>query len=51
MGRYVVIDDFNGIINLVVDPEDGTTKVFNTYEEAKKEAEDCQNGIVINLGN
>ena len=21
MGRYVVIDDFNGIINLVVDPK------------------------------
>lgn len=38
-------------INLVVDLEDGMTKVFNIYEEAKKEAEDCQNGIVINLGN
>lgn len=50
MGRYVVIDDFNGLINLVVDPEDGMTKVFSTKEEAQAEANECQNGKVINLG-
>lgn len=44
--RYVVIEDFNGLINLVVDSENGTTKVFNTKEEASE----CQNGIVVNLG-
>lgn len=27
--RYAVIEDFNGLINLVVDPEDGMTKVFD----------------------
>lgn len=48
--RYVVIDDFNGLVNLVVNPEDGMTKVFDNEEEAIKEAEECQNGKVINLG-
>lgn len=50
MNRYVVIEDFNGLINLVVDPEDGMTKVFYTKEEAQREAAECQNGLVINLG-
>lgn len=49
--RYVVIEDFNGLINLVVDSENGTTKVFNTKEEAQEEASECQNGIVVCLGN
>lgn len=50
MSRYVVIDDFNGLINLVVNPEDGMTKVFDTKEEAQAEADECQNGKVIDLG-
>lgn len=49
-GRYVVIDDFNGFVNLVVNPEDGMTKVFDTFEEAQREAAECQKGLVINLG-
>lgn len=48
--RYVVIEDFNGLINLVADPESGVTKVFNTKEEAQEEASECQNGIIVNLG-
>lgn len=48
--RYVVIEDFNGLINLVVDPADGMTKVFNNKTDAIVEAEDCQNGIVVYLG-
>lgn len=51
MNRYVVIDDFNGLINLVVDPEDGMTKVFDTKEEAQAEADECQDGIVVPLCN
>lgn len=48
--RYVVIEDFNELINLVVDPEDGMTKVFDNKEDAMAEAQNCQNGIVVYLG-
>lgn len=47
--RYVVIEDFNGLINLVVDSEDGMTKVFDNKADAMAEAQDCQNGIVVYL--
>lgn len=50
MGRYVVIDDFNGTINLVTDPENGMTKVFDNKADTIVEAQDCQNGIVVCLG-
>ena len=49
MERYVVIEDFNGNINLVVDEDTGLTKVFDTYEEALSESKDCQSGIVVKL--
>ena len=48
--RYVVIEDFNGLINLVVYPEDGMTKVFDNKANAMAEAQDYQNGIVVCLG-
>ena len=48
--RYVVIEDFNGLINLVVDPEDVMTKVFDNKANAMAEAQDYQNGIVVCLG-
>lgn len=48
-GRFVVIEDFNGMISLVSDPETGDTLVFDTYEEAEVEAEDCQNGKIVKL--
>ena len=47
-GRYVVVDDFNGSVNLVTD-EDGVTKEFRTYAGARYEADECQNGIVVQL--
>lgn len=47
--RYVVIEDFNGNISLVVDEDTGSTKVFDTYEEALIESKECQNGIVVKL--
>ena len=49
MERYVVIEDFNGNINLAVDEDTGLTKVFDTYEEALSESKDCQSGIVVKL--
>lgn len=45
--RYVVIEDFNGILSLCA--KNGETLVFDTYEDAQKEAEDCQNGKIVKL--
>lgn len=49
MERYVVIEDFNGNINLAVDEDTGLTKVSDTYEEALGESKDYQSGIVVKL--
>ena len=48
-GRYVVVDDFNETVNLVSDT-DGIVSEFSTLAAAKEAAEDCQNGIVVQLG-
>lgn len=48
-GRFVVIEDFNGYISLVADPDSGDTLVFNTSDEAEEEAKKCQNGKVVKL--
>ena len=34
---------------IVADPESGTNLVFNTQTDAQKEADQCQNGIVIEV--
>lgn len=49
MAQYIVIETFGGMENatIVTNPEDGTNRIFDTYEEALKEAEDCQDGIVF----
>jgi hypothetical protein len=46
--QYVVIEMFNGIISLVVN-EEGETFVTEDLQEAKKVAEECQEGVVIPL--
>lgn len=48
-GRFIVIEDFNGTIELVTDPDAGEVMVFETYEEAEKEAKECQNGKIVKL--
>lgn len=48
-GRYVIIEDFNGCISLVTDPDSGDTLVFETYDEAAEEAKKCQKGKVVKL--
>lgn len=50
MGKYIVIEAFNNIINIVND-EEGFPKVFKSEEEAKEEASKCQNGKVVSLTN
>jgi len=47
--RLVVIEDFNGTINLVTDPDTGEVIVFDNPEEAYAEAGECQNGVVVCL--
>lgn len=47
--RYVVIEDFNGLVNFVLDPKEGMTAVFDNLDDAVKAAMDCQNGKIINL--
>lgn len=48
-GRFVVIEDFNGCISLVTDPDSGDTLVFDTSDEAEEGAKKCQNGKVVKL--
>lgn len=45
---YIVLEKFGGAeYASIVTDENGNYKVFNNIEEAQKEANDCQNGIVI----
>lgn len=47
--RAVVIEDFNGSIELVRDPDTCDVLVFEDLESACEEANRCQNGIVAML--
>lgn len=47
--RYIVIDDFNGSVNLACNLE-GEVIIFENKEDAQEEANDCQNGFVVPLG-
>ena len=47
--RAVVIEDFNGSIELVRDPDTCDVLVFEDLEPAWEEANRCQNGIVAML--
>lgn len=47
---YVVIEKFGGAeYAAIVTDEEGNNKVFDTFEEAQAEADDCQDGIVVEL--
>lgn len=48
--RAVVIEDFNGSIELVRDPDTCDVLVFEDLESAWEEADRCQNGIVAMPG-
>lgn len=49
--RVVVIEDFNGYISFVTDPDTGDVKVFDNIEEARAEVKKCQNGYLYILKN
>lgn len=47
---YLVIEKHGGPeFAIIVTNEDGSNKVFDDNESAQKEADDCQDGIVIEL--
>lgn len=48
---WIVIEMFPDAsqASIVADPETGWNKVFDTIEEAQEEAEDCQDGIIIEI--
>ena len=47
---YIVIEKHGGAeYAIVVTDTDGNNKVFDSYEEAKTEATDCQDGIIVEL--
>lgn len=47
---YIVIEKHGGAeYASIVTNEDGETKVFYTIGEAEAEADDCQDGIVVEL--
>lgn len=48
MAQYIVIETHGGLEHAHIVPnEDGSNKVFNTYEQAQEEADNCQGGIVF----
>jgi hypothetical protein len=47
---YIVIDTFDQLYpNIVVDPENGMPLLFDSKEEAQKEADECQEAIVVEI--
>jgi hypothetical protein len=48
---FIVIELFPDIESaaIVVDPESGSNLVFNTRKAAQKEADECQDGIVVEV--
>jgi len=47
---YIVIEKFGGPeYATIVTDEGGNNKVFNNFDDAQNEANDCQDGIVIEI--
>lgn len=50
MKQYIIIETHGGAeYAAIVTNEDGENKIFETFEEAKKEQEDCQRGIIVEI--
>lgn len=49
--KFILLDNFNGDLNIITIKDSGESLVFDSYEEAKEAmSEECQNGIVVPLG-
>ncbi len=47
---YIVIELFGGATYAsIVTDEDGNNQVFETFDEAEKEAADCQDGLIVEV--
>ena len=47
---YIVIERFDAEYpTIVVDEESGMPKLFDTREEAQTEADECQDGLVVEI--
>lgn len=47
---YIVIETFDkSFPSIVCDPEDSMPIIFDTENEAQKEANKCQDGIVVDI--
>ena len=46
---YIILETFWKNNIYVVDDEQGNTLIFNTKEEAEKEAADLQKGLVVEI--
>ena len=46
---YIVIEAHDINWPVIVTDEDGQPLIFNTEQEAQEEADECQNGIVVEL--
>jgi hypothetical protein len=47
---YIVIETFGGgEYAFIVTDEKGNNLVFETKEEAEKEVDDCQDGLIVNI--
>jgi hypothetical protein len=47
---FLVIELFPDLeLATIVTSEDGTNIIFNTIEEAEAEADDCQDGLVVEV--
>jgi hypothetical protein len=48
---YLVIETFGGLDQaiIVVHPDTGLNKVFDTIEEAQTEADDCQGPVIVEV--
>ena len=50
LATYIVLECHGGPeYAIVVTDEDGNNKVFTSYKEAEKEANDCQDGLVVEI--
>jgi len=47
--RLIVIERFNYDYPTIVTNEDGEPKIFDNYPEAQIEADDCQDGLIVEL--
>jgi hypothetical protein len=49
MSKFIVIENMNPEFPTIVTDENGIPKIFASYIEAETEAEDCQDGQIVEI--